>query len=173
MTLDMTRMLDVKFACHRMKANRGMTKRGCNVAENGSEEAFSDAPWRPGAAYLVTFIAVFRYVRHHHPEGAALYVCTALPCIVLCGAIVSVGLYFREERDGYSRELAMRTMLWGAGAAMATNFFLMFLRMFGWRGQGLPFLEISRRVYRGGGLAARIAYAIANRPECPPKEHKQ
>ena len=115
-------------------------------------------------AYVVTFFSTFRYVRHHHPQGIALYVCAVLPWVMMCGVIVSIGLYFREERDGYSRDLAMRIMLWGAGAMMAVNLFLWFLRMFGWRGQAPGLLELF--TFAGATLVARIAYRIANRPEC-------
>jgi hypothetical protein len=116
------------------------------------------------AAYVVTFSSTSRYVRDHHPQGVALYVCAALPWVMMCGVIVSIGLYFHEERDGYSRDLAMRTMLWGAGASMAANLFLWFLRMFGWTGQAPGILELC--VFGGATMVARIAYGIANRPEC-------
>jgi len=115
-------------------------------------------------AYAVTFFATFRYVRQHHPMGVALYVCAALPWAMMCGVIVSIGLYFREERDGYSRDLAMRNMLWGAGASMAVNLFLWFLHLFGWKGQAPGFLEIC--VFSGAAAVAGIADAIKNRPEC-------
>ena len=113
-------------------------------------------------AYQVTFFATFRYVRHHHPQGVALYVCAALPWIMLCGVIVSVGLYFHEERDDYSRDLAMRNMLWGAGAALVVNLFLCFLHMFGWKGQAPGLLEVC--VFSGAAAVAGIANTITNRP---------
>jgi len=116
------------------------------------------------AAYIATFEVTFRYVRHHHPKGVALFVCAVLPWVMLCGVIVSVGLYFREERDGYSRDLAMRNMLWGAGASLAVNLFLWFLHMFGWTGQTPGFLEIC--VFSGAAAVAGLANAIKNRPEC-------
>jgi hypothetical protein len=119
------------------------------------------------AAYLVTFWGTIRYVRHHHPQGAELYVCAALPWFVLCGVIVSMALYLREERDEYSRELAMRTLLWGTGAAMAVNLFVMYLRIFGWKGYTPAPLDIC--VFAGAVLAARIAYSIA---DCPSREPK-
>ena len=105
------------------------------------------------AAYIATFEVTFRYVRHHHPKGVALFACAVLPWVMLCGVIVSVGLYFREERDGYSRDLAMRNMLWGAGASLAVNLFLWFLHMFGWMGQTPGFLGdlCVQRSSRGGG----------------------
>jgi hypothetical protein len=116
------------------------------------------------AAYVATFRLAEAYVRHHHPGGIALYVCAALPWVMMCGVIASIGLYIHEERDGYSRDVAMRTMLWGAGAAMAVNLFVWFLHLYGWKGQAPGFLEIC--VFGGAAAVANIAYGIKNRPEC-------
>ncbi|HEY5057196.1 MAG TPA: hypothetical protein VII58_13610 [Acidobacteriaceae bacterium] len=123
------------------------------------------------AVILPTYFAVFfftlRYVRQHHPHGAALYLCAALPWITMCGLIAATGRYLYEERDGYSRELAMRCLLWGAAGAMATNLFLMFLHLFGWKGQAPLYLEIC--MFAAASGVARICYEVANRPECGQK----
>jgi len=119
--------------------------------------------------YFATVFATSLYVQHHHPRGTALYVCAALPWLALCGGIASIAVYLYEERDGYSRDLAMRCLLWGATGAMATNSFLMYLRMFGWRGQAPALLEIC--VFAAAMLVARIAYSVSNRPECGRKEN--
>jgi hypothetical protein len=74
--------------------------------------------------------------------------------------IVSIGLYLHQERDGYSRDLAMRIMLWGAGAVMAVNFFLNFLRIFNWQGHAPPFAELY--AFCGAVVLAKITYKIAN-----------
>jgi len=118
--------------------------------------------------YFVAFFAAFLYVRHHHPQGVALYLCAALPWIMMCGLIASTGMYVYEERDGYGREIAMRCLLWGAAGAMATNFFLMFLHLFGWLGQAPLYLEIC--VFAAVSMAARISYEIANCPKGEPKD---
>lgn len=117
--------------------------------------------------YFAAFFGAFRYVRHHHPQGVALYLCAALPWIMMCGLIATAVLYLYEERDGYSRELAMRCMLWGAAGAMATNFFVMFLHMFGWRGQAPFYLEIC--VFATASGVARISYEVANCPRTEPE----
>jgi len=114
-------------------------------------------------AYFATVFATHLYVQHHRPEGTALYVCAALPWLALCGGIAGIAKYLYEERDGYSRELAMRCLLWGAAGAMATNCFVMSLRQFGWRGQAPALLEIC--VFAAASLVARIAYSVSNRPE--------
>ena len=123
------------------------------------------------AAYLTIFLATFEYVRHHHPQGVMLYFCAALPWLALCGTIASVGVYLYEERDGYSRELAMRCLLWGAAGTMATSFFLGFLRMFGWRGQPPLFVEFY--AFGAAVAVAKISYSISNRPECEPREKRE
>ncbi len=122
-------------------------------------------------AYFAAFFGAFRYVRHHHPQGVVLYLYAGLPWIMMCGFIASTGLYLYEERDGYGREIAMRCLLWGAAGAMATNFFVMFLRMFGWRGQAPVYLEIC--AFAATSAVARFAYEASNRPECGPKEMEQ
>jgi hypothetical protein len=120
------------------------------------------------SAYFVAFFFTFRYVRHHHPHGFVLYLCAALPWITMCGLIATTAIYLYEERDGYNRELAMRCLLWGAAGAMAANFFLMFLHMFGWRGQAPLYLEIC--VFAAASGVARISYEAANCPKREPKE---
>lgn len=116
--------------------------------------------------YFLAFFWAFRYVRHHHPQGVALYLCAALPWIMMCGFIASTGLYLYEEHDGYAREIAMRCLLWGTAGLMATNFFVMFLHMFGWQGQAPRVLEIC--MFAAAAAVARIAYSVSNRPECGP-----
>lgn len=117
-------------------------------------------------AYFATFFSAFWYVHRYHPQGATLYACAALPWITICGVIAAMARYLYEERDGYSREIAMRCMLWGAAGAMATNVFLLFLHMFGWRGRAFPPLELC--MFAAAMLVARIAYSVSNRPECDP-----
>jgi hypothetical protein len=89
----------------------------------------------------------------------------------MCGLIATTAMYLYEERDGYSRELAMRCLLWGAAGAMAANFFVMFLHMFGWGGQSPLYLEVC--VFAAASMVARIAYAAANRPECGQTEKER
>lgn len=124
------------------------------------------------AVFLPTYFAAFwfalRYVRQHHPQGLMLYLWAALPWLTMCGLIATSAAYLYEERDGYSRELAMRSMLWGAAGAMATNLFVMFLQMFGWRGQAPVYLEIC--VFAACTMVARISYEAANRTPCGPEE---
>jgi amino acid transporter len=121
--------------------------------------------------YFVAFFWAFRYVRHHHPYGIVLYLCTAVPWTMMCGFIASTGMYLYEERDGYGREIAMRCLLWGAAGAMATNFFVMFLHIFGWRGQAPVYLEIC--VFAAASAVARVSYEIANCPKGEAKENEQ
>lgn len=120
------------------------------------------------AGFLVTFLAVCQYVDRHHPKGAALYVCAALPCVAMCGVIASLAIYLHEERDGYMRDLAMRSLLWGTAASMTVNLFLMFLHAFGWGGQ-VP-VGVEMWAFAGASAVASIAYAVANRLKCGPKE---
>lgn len=121
--------------------------------------------------YFGAFLGAALYVRHYHPQGVALYLCAALPWITLCWLIASTARYLYEERDGYKRELAMRSLLWGAAGAMATNFFVMFLHTFGWRGQAPQILEIC--MFAAASGVARISYAITNRPEPGPEGCKR
>ena len=120
------------------------------------------------AAYGAALFSAHRYVSHHHPQGVALYLCAALPWVTMCGFIAATGRYLYEERDGYRREIAMRCLLWGAAGAMATNFFVMFLHIFGWKGHAPLPLEIY--MFAAASGVARISYEIADRPQCGPKE---
>ena len=54
---------------------------------------------------------------------------------------------------------------------MATNFFVMFLHMFGWRGQAPLYLEIC--VFAAASAVARVSYEIANCPKGEPKENER
>lgn len=112
------------------------------------------------AGYFLTFTGTFIFVTHAHPVGAELYACAALPFFPLFVVFVLTAAYLKAEPDGFSRDLAMRCLLWGAGASLSVNLFIGFLRIFEWHGQAPPFMELFAFCF--AVLVAKITYKIAN-----------
>jgi hypothetical protein len=110
--------------------------------------------------YFVLF-AIADYVAIRvHPAGVSLWLLALLPVLPLVLVIMLMGRYLREERDEYKRDLMVRCVLWGSAGAMAVNFFVGFLRIFGWKGQTFPFIEFF--VFALLMIAAKLTYRVAN-----------
>lgn len=93
-------------------------------------------------AFYVMFVsAVTHYVRAHAPSGWVLYLLAALPSLPIVGVVVAVGIYLRDEKDEYQRDLMVRCLLWATAVVMAVTAFFGLLRSFGWGGTVPPFTE--------------------------------
>ncbi len=92
-------------------------------------------------SYLLILFGVDSFVRRHHPVGAELYALAALPSFPIIGVLVAVGIYLRDEKDEYQRDLMVKCMLWGTAGVLALTTFLSFLHSFGWVGSVPPFTE--------------------------------
>ena len=58
-------------------------------------------------------------LQHLHPGRAATIILAVLPALPILAVIVVVGLYLKEEKDEFQRELLIQAMLWGMGVTMA------------------------------------------------------
>jgi hypothetical protein len=100
---------------------------------------------RRSAGVMVSYVGLVSVshtsVHRWHPQGWHLYLAAALPTIpILCLAYV-VGLYLREEKDEYQRDVVIRGMLWGTAVVLSMTVFSSFLHAYGWDGQLPEFSE--------------------------------
>jgi hypothetical protein len=84
------------------------------------------------AIYVLAVFVTLRIVVHHGrlplPEAVGLALIPSLPIV---GVIAIVGLYLKEEKDEFQRELFIQSLLWGTGATLAVTSFWSFLHIFG------------------------------------------
>jgi hypothetical protein len=112
------------------------------------------------ALYFVVFCGTKYLVDRLHPAGWQLFAFAVLPSLPLIAMFYLTGKYLKAERDDFKRELIMRCLLAGAGTCLSVNVIAGYLRIFGWHGQTLPFMELI--AFCLGALAAKITYKIAN-----------
>jgi len=113
--------------------------------------------------YVLILYGVDSFVRRHHPVGAELCALAALPSVPIIGVLVAVGIYLRDEKDEYQRDLMVKCMLWGTAGVLALTTFLSFLHSFGWAGSAPPFTEFM--TFWLLVAAAKGYYKLTNRPE--------
>ncbi len=83
------------------------------------------------AFYLVAVFTTLHIVHHGRvalPEAIGLAMIPSLPIVAV---IAIVGLYLKEEKDEFQRELFIQSLLWGTGATLAVTSFWSFLHIFG------------------------------------------
>jgi len=114
-------------------------------------------------SYVLILYGVEAFVRRHHPVGTELYALAALPSIPIIAVLVAVGIYLRDEKDEYQRDLTVKCMLWGTAGVLALTTFLSFLHSFGWVGSVPPFTEFM--TFWVLVAAAKGFYKLTNRPE--------
>lgn len=66
--------------------------------------------------YLAAVRAVVRFTPVSHTSHVLISVITS---VFLLAVIVLAGLYFKQEKDDFQRELLQRGMLWSIGATLA------------------------------------------------------
>jgi len=111
--------------------------------------------------YLPALFGVTFWVKHHPASGMEVFGLAAIPAAPVIALFVVVGLYLREERDDFQRDMMIRGMLWGTGALLTALVFLSFLKIFGWKGEGDPFLEFG--VFWVFVAIAKVTYRVRNR----------
>ncbi len=82
------------------------------------------------AIYVLTVFLAIHVLAHQHmsmPFAIALAVFPSLPIVAI---IAIVGLYLKEEKDEFQRELFIQSLLWGTGATLAVTSFWSFLHLF-------------------------------------------
>jgi hypothetical protein len=73
------------------------------------------------SAGLVILFAVFAAVSFHlwHLHGAPAYLVAILPALPILGALVATGIYLKEEKDEFQRNLLVQSLLGGIGGTLA------------------------------------------------------
>jgi len=93
------------------------------------------------AAYVLILLGEKTLLGHHNPVGIELYALAALPTVPIIAVLVAVGIYLRDEKDEYQRDLMVQSLLWGTAGVLSISTFIAFLRVFGWTGSVSPFTE--------------------------------
>ena len=81
-------------------------------------------------AYVITVFLAMHVFHHGHMEMLAAVALALFPSIPIVAVIAIVGLYLREEKDEFQRELFIQSLLWGTGATLAVTSFWSFLHIF-------------------------------------------
>ena len=70
--------------------------------------------------FYVAALYLSEYVlQRFHPGTVLTVAVAALPSVPILGVLAVIGLYLREERDEFQRDLTMQTLVWGMGGALA------------------------------------------------------
>jgi hypothetical protein len=81
-------------------------------------------------AYILAVFLTFHVLYHGRLPLLAAIGLAMIPSIPIIGMIVAVGLYLKEEKDEFQRELFIQTLLWGAGGTLALTSFWSFVHLF-------------------------------------------
>ena len=114
--------------------------------------------------YLIAVFVTMHIFHHGRLELPAAIGLATIPSLPIIAIIVIVGLYLKEEKDEFQRELFIQCLLWGTGATLAVTSFWSFLHLFAhvpavdgfhvfilfWLFVGLSSVPLNR-YYRGGG----------------------
>ena len=80
--------------------------------------------------YLVLLFCCERLVKAIPLHGWILYAVAVVPALPILGVLGILAMYLREETDEYLRMLTMRSLIFAAGALLATVVVNDFLRVF-------------------------------------------
>ncbi len=114
-------------------------------------------------AYMAAVFLTMHWLFHGRLPLPAAVGLALIPSIPLVAIIAIVGLYLKEEKDEFQRELFIQSLLWGTGATLAVSSFWSFLHLFAyvppvdgfhvfvmfWLFVGLSAVPLNR-YYRGG-----------------------
>lgn len=73
------------------------------------------------AAYIALAVVDGLVFRKYRLTGNLAYLLAVLPALGIVGQIVAVGLYLREEKDEFQRNLFIQCMLWGLLAVTSVS----------------------------------------------------
>jgi hypothetical protein len=112
-------------------------------------------------SYLLILSGSVHYAKMYRPQGAALYLLACLPMLPVLAMLATIGIYLRDEKDEFERNLTVRAMLWGIAVTLAVSSFESFLRSFGWGRTLAPFTEFIVFFLTMG--LVKMLYGFANR----------
>jgi hypothetical protein len=103
--------------------------------------------------YVAVLFSCLKLVKAVPLHGIALYAAAALPAIPVVAVLVILARYLQEESDEYLRMLTARSLLFAAGALLATTVVNDFLRVIAHAGALMPFV---------GFIVFFVSFGIAN-----------
>ena len=80
--------------------------------------------------YLVAVFLTFHVLWHGRLPLAGAVGMATIPSIPIVAIIVIVGLYLKEEKDDFERELFIKSLLWASGITLAFTSFWSFVHLF-------------------------------------------
>ncbi len=113
--------------------------------------------------YLISVFLAFHVFHHGRMPLPSALALAAFPSIPIVAIIAIVGLYLKEEKDEFQREVFIQSLLWAAGITLAATSFWSFVHLFThfppvdgfhvfalfWLSFGLATIPV-RRHYAGG-----------------------
>lgn len=102
---------------------------GCRSLTRAGKR-YSGRVLRAMMVYAVTLFSVEYAMKHLHPGFAGIVVLSVLPSLPIVAVLVIIGLYLREERDEFQRDLTMQTLLWGMAGTLAVTTTYGFIEQF-------------------------------------------
>lgn len=83
--------------------------------------------------YMVSVFVTFHILYHGRLALPAAIGLAIIPSIPIVAMIAVVGLYLKEEKDEFQRDLVIQSLLWGAGGTLALTSFWSFVHIFAHR----------------------------------------
>ena len=81
--------------------------------------------------YIVACFVTLHILYHGRVSLPAAIGLATVPSVPIVAMIVIVGLYLKEEKDEFQRDLVIQSLLWGAGGTLGVTSFWSFLHIFG------------------------------------------
>src|SRR5450756_1305058 len=73
------------------------------------------------AVYLVTLLPAVLAIKHLHPGHAIAVVLAIIPALPIAAIVAIVGLYLKEEKDEFQRELLIQALLWATACTLVAT----------------------------------------------------
>ena len=73
------------------------------------------------AIYVLTVFLAIHVLAHQHMSMPFAIALALFPSIPIVAIIAIVGLYLKEEKDDFQRELFIKSLLWATGATLAVT----------------------------------------------------
>ena len=80
--------------------------------------------------YVLSVYLTVHFLHHGRAPLPAAIGLAIIPSLPILAIIVINGLYLKEEKDEFQRELFVQSLLWGAGGTLAITSFWSFVHLF-------------------------------------------
>ncbi len=88
---------------------------------NAAQRGFIIRMWVAAALCVLFSLFAAGVFRLLHPATAVAYLMAVLPALPILGALAATGVYLREEKDDYQRQLLVQCLLGGTGCTLAAT----------------------------------------------------